>query len=126
MKKDLVVAFAWGGGTVVLALLAKYAQAQGYIDRDTVLRLVIGANGLMIAHFGNLAPKRVAPSACAQQVARVSGWSSVLSGLVYAGLWAFAPIPVAITAGSGVIIAGLLVTLGYCYRMRAKLRTQRT
>ena len=53
-----------------------------------MLRVVIGINGLMIAYFGNRAPKTVAPSSHARQVTRVSGWSSVLSGLVYAGLWA--------------------------------------
>ena len=40
-------------------------------------------------------PKAVVPSAYARQATRVAGWSMVLSGLVYAGLWAFAPIPVA-------------------------------
>lgn len=120
MKKELLVGLAWGGGIVLLALAAKFAFNQGHIDHDTMLRIVIGINGLMIAYYGNRAPKAVAPSAYARQVARVAGWSLVLSGLVYAGLWAFAPIPLAITAGTGAVAAGILVTLGYCFRLRAR------
>ncbi len=122
MKKELAVALAWGGGMVLLALGAMFARNQGYIDQDTVLRVVIGINGLMIAYYGNRAPKAVAPSACARQIARVSGWSSVLSGLVYAGFWAFAPIPLAITVGTGAVAAGMIVTLGYCFWLRARAR----
>ena len=77
-------------------------------------------NGLMIAWYGNRMPKAVAPSACARQATRVAGWSLVLSGLVYAGLWAFAPIPVALSVGCGAIVAGIAVTLGYCLSLRAR------
>ena len=79
-----------------LALVATLARKLGYIDGDTVTRVVIGMNGLMIASFGNRLPKSVVPSDCARRARRVAGWSLVLSGLVYAGLWAFAPIPVAV------------------------------
>jgi hypothetical protein len=120
MKRDLIVGLAWGGGIVLLALGAKFAEAQGFIDHDTVLRLVIGLNGLMIAYYGNRAPKAVAPSACARQLSRVAGWSMVLSGLIYAGFWAFAPIPLAITVGTGAVAAGMIVTLGYGLLLRAK------
>ena len=46
----------------------------------------------------------------------------VLSGLVYAGLWAFAPIPVAIAGGCGAVVAGIAVTLGYCLWLRAEVK----
>ena len=120
MNKEILVSIVWGGGILLLALGATIARQLGYIDQDAVLRIVIGVNGLMIAYYGNRAPKAVAPSACAQQVTRVSGWSSVLSGLVYAGLWAFAPIPVAIAVGTGAVAAGLLVTVAYCFWLRAR------
>lgn len=120
MNKEIRVALAWAGGLILLAIGASFARGQGYIDQDTMLRLVIGANGLMIAYFGNRAPKAIAPSAFARQITRVSGWSSVLSGLIYAGLWAFAPIQVAITVGSGVVLAGLVVTVSYCFWLRGR------
>jgi hypothetical protein len=113
MNKDLVVGLAWGGGMMLLALAAQGLRQLGYLDQDTVLRIVIGANGLMIAFYGNRAPKAVAPTAVAQQVARVSGWAFVISGLIYAGLWAFAPIPAAVTLGTAAMVGGMAVTLGY-------------
>jgi hypothetical protein len=76
-----------------------------------------------MAWYGNRMLKAmvlVRVPAGARQARRVASWSLVLSGLVYAGLWAFAPIPVAITAGSGAVVAGIAVTFGYCLSPRAK------
>ena len=56
-----------------LALGATFARQLGYIDGDTVTRVVIGMNGLMIAWYGNRMPKAVVPSAYARQVTRVGG-----------------------------------------------------
>ena len=125
MKRDIIEGLSWAGGMILLALGASFARNQGFIDQDMVLRLVIGVNGLMIAYFGNRAPKRLAPSNCARQIARVSGWSSVVSGLIYTGLWVFAPIPVAILVGSLVIVAGLIVTIGYLFWLRGRDRAQK-
>ncbi len=122
MKRELIGALAWGGGIVVVALCASFARNQGYIDQDTVLRIVIGLNGLMIAWYGNRAPKMIAPSAAARQVTRVAGWAFVLSGLVYAGLWAFAPIQLAKTVGTGAVAVGMIVTLAYCIRQARAAR----
>jgi hypothetical protein len=121
MNKELIGALAWGGGIVALALGASFARELGYIDSDTVTRVVIGTNGLMIAWYGNRMPKAFAPNADARKITRVGGWSLFLSGLVYAGLWAFAPIPMAITGGCGAVMAGMAVTLGYCLWLRAKV-----
>lgn len=120
MNKELISDLAWGVGILALALGATYARKLGYIDGDTVTRLVMGAIGLMLAWFGNRMPKAFVPSAWARQAKRVGGWSMVLSGLVYAGLWAFAPMPVAVLGGIGAVVAGIAVTLGYCLWLRAK------
>lgn len=122
MNKDLIGSLAWGGGLIALALGASFARQQGYIDGDTVNRIVMGATGLMIAWFGNRMPKAVAPSADARKVTRVGGWSLALSGLVYAGLWAFAPFDVALLFGCGAIIIGMAVTLGYCLSLRSRAK----
>ena len=124
MKKELLVGVAWALGLVLLALGATYARSQDVIGQDEVLRIVIGANGLMIAFFGNRAPKVAGPNEIARRLARVSGWSFVVSGLIYTALWALAPISVAITLGSAVIAAGMLVTIFYCFRLRARVREQ--
>ena len=121
MKKELTGALAWAGGMLALAFGATFAHKLGYIDRDTVTRLVTGVIGLWMAWYGNRMPKAmvlVRVPAGARQARRVASWSLVLSGLVYAGLWVFAPIPVAATVGSGAVVAGVAVTLGYCLSLR--------
>lgn len=122
MNKELTVGLVWGGSCIVVALIAVLARNLGYLDPETVTRLVIGFNGLMVAWYGNRMPKSFVPSTVARQVLRVGGWATVLSGLVYTALWAFAPILVAIAAGCGALVAGMLVTLGYCLSLRAKAK----
>ncbi len=122
MKKDLIVSLAWAGGIVALALAASSAQNLGYIDQDMTTRLVLGATGLMIVSFGNRIPKTFALSAGARKAQRVAAWSLVLSGLVYAGAFVFAPLDMAIPLGCGAVIVGILVTFGYCLSLRAKAR----
>jgi len=119
-KQETIGGLAWGGGILVLAIVASLARKAGYIDPETVTRLVIGANGLMIAWFGNRMPKAFVPSACARQVRRVGGWALVVSGLVYAGLWAFASMTVATWGGMAAVLAGIAVTFGYCLSVRSK------
>lgn len=122
MNKELIGGLAWGGGIIAVALGMTVARKLGYVDGETVTRVVIGLNGLMIAWYGNRMPKAFAPSAQARKVTRAGGWSMVLSGLVYAGLWAFAPIQIAVAGGCGAVIAGIAVTLGYCLSLRAKAK----
>lgn len=122
MNKQLIGSLAWAGGIIVLALGMTFARQLGYVEGDTVTRVVIGANGLMVAWFGNRMPKAFVPSPLARKVHRVGGWSLVLSGLVYAGVWAFAPIETAVIVGCGAVLAGIAVTIGYCLSLRAKAK----
>ena len=123
MNKDILAGLICAGVMLSLSLAAKIAHARGYIDSDMTLR-VIAMNGLLVAYLGNSIPKRAAPNAVARQAMRVSGWSMVLSGLVYAGLWAFAPIPMAVIVGTGAVFAGVLFTLGYCVWLNGRARPQ--
>src|SRR5438270_5737217 len=99
MKKEMIGALAWAGTMLALALGATFARKLGYIDRDTATRLVFGVFGLWMVWYGNLIPKRFAPNASARQAQRVSAWSMILSGFVYAALWVFAPMSAAIWGG---------------------------
>jgi hypothetical protein len=119
MKKEIVSGLFVAGCIIALSLAAAFARRHGYVDGDTSTRVVIGLNGLILAWFGNRLPKTVVPNACSRQGKLVAGWSMVLSGLIYAGLWAFAPIPLAITYGSGAVLMGIAVTFGYCLWLRA-------
>jgi hypothetical protein len=121
MKKELIGSLTWAGIMLALTLGATFAYKLGYIDRDTITRVAIGMIGLWMTWYGNRMPKTMVPTpACARQARRVASWSMVLSGLAYTGLWAFAPIPVATTAGSLVVLAGIAVTLGYCVSLRRR------
>ena len=120
MNKDLMGSVAWGAGIIAVALVATLARQLNYIDGDTVTRIVLAVIGLMVAWHGNRMPKAFVPSATARQVTRVGGWSMALSGLLYAGLWAFAPLSVALLVGCGAILAGIAVTIGYCLSLRAR------
>ena len=120
MNKEVINSLAWGVGILVLALIASFARSQGWIDTDMTNRIVMGAIGLMIAWFGNNIPKRFVPSSRAKSAQRVAGWSLALSGLVYAGLWAFAPHDVAVIGGCAAVIAGMIVTFGYCLTLKRR------
>jgi hypothetical protein len=123
MNRDVISSLAWGGGIVVLALACSAARKLGYMDGDAVQRVVIGATGLMIAAFGNRMPKTFVPDAQARRARRVAAWSLVVSGLIYAGLWAFAPLSVAVIGGCGAVITGMAVTFGYCLSLRDRAKS---
>jgi hypothetical protein len=123
MNKQVTTDLAWGVGILVVALAASWARKLGYVDGDTVTRLVIGLTGLMVASFGNRMPKTFVPDSRARDARRVAAWSLASSGLVYAGLWAFAPIPVAVVGGCAAVLLGMAVTLGYCISLRVKAKT---
>jgi hypothetical protein len=122
-KSEVIGNLAWGGAIIVLALAGSFARTAGYMDDETVKRLVTGTIGLMVAWQGNRMPKSFVPNACARQARRVAGWSMTLSGLVYAGLFLFAPLHVAYLGGAGAILAGIAITLGYCLTLRDRRKT---
>ena len=98
-RNDVIGNLAWGAGLIVLAVLAQLGRKLGFLDQEAVTRLVTGATGIMIAWLGNRMPKAFVPNACARQARRVAGWSMTLSGLIYAGLFAFAPLHEAFVFG---------------------------
>ncbi|MBX3594950.1 ammonium transporter [Sphingomonas sp.] len=122
MNKEVVGSLAIAGGILVLALAGLAARKLGYADGETVKRMVIGANGLLIAWLGNMMPKRFVPGAGARKVQRVGGWSLLLSGLVYAGAYAFAPIEWTTLIACSAVAIGMAITIGYCLTLRAQAR----
>lgn len=120
MNTEIRWSLGWGIGLVVLALAATLLRSRGAIDQETVNRLVMGATGLMVAAFGNRMPKRFVPDDRARRANRVAGWSMALSGLAYAGLWAFAPPQLAVVAGTVAVLLGIAITTGYCLSLRRR------
>lgn len=119
---ELIGSLVWGVSALCMAFGATFARKLGYIDQNMVTRLVIGLNGIWIVWYGNRMPKIFVPSACARQARRVAGWSMTLSGLFYIGLFAFAPLAVALRVGSGAVIAGIATTLIYCMTLRNRTK----
>jgi hypothetical protein len=121
MNKELLVGMAWAGAIILVSLAAATARSRGYIDEDTVVR-VVALNGLMVAYYGNLAPKAVLPDAHGRRLTRLAGWSLTITGLVYAGFWGLAPLPLAMTVGTGALAAGVIATLCYGFWLRQQAR----
>ena len=122
MTKDVINSLAWGGGILLLALAASLARSLGYIDQEMTLRIVLGATGLMIASFGNRIPKTFVPGVGARKAQRVTAWSMVISGLIYAGAFVFAPISMAVVIGCGAIILGIAISFAYCLSLRNRAK----
>lgn len=122
-------------GLLILATSAglKYAEHLHLIEPHTVRQLVQVMIGLMLAGYANMMPKNLgswpaSPMAVAraQSALRVGGWSLTVAGLVYAGLWAFAPPDVATTVSVVVVATALVVTLGFAGWTLQACRTRKS
>ena len=60
------------------------------------------------------------PSEQARRAKRVAGGPLALSGLVYAGLFAFASVPVAVWVCTGAVVVGIAFTIGHCLTVQRK------
>jgi hypothetical protein len=76
--------------------------------------------GILLAVYGNVIPKSVSRlSAKGESLERVTGWATVLSGIGYAAIWAFAPIEIAAVASMGAVLIGFVCVVGYCMWRRS-------
>ena len=110
-----------------------YAQSLGLIGPDAARRTMQVMIGLILAAYANVMPKDIGPwrssaeaTARAQSLLRVAGWSMTLAGLIYAGLWAFAPLAVADIAATAVVAVALVITIGYAGTALQACRAKRT
>ena len=117
--KPLIPAIAFAVLMIGGSLGLKYAEHAGLVSHDLPKRAVCAAIGLYLVVQGNFMPKnmgRVRDPEMArrmQSALRVGGWSFALGGLVYAGLWAFAPIDAAGDLSILVIGAAMVVAVAY-------------
>ena len=114
-----------------LAFAHRYAGATGWISEDLSRRIVQVIIGLGLAAYGNLMPKQggkprasARAETAAQAALRVGGWSMALAGLVYAALWAFAPLAFADAASLVVVLGATVLTLGFSIRAFATCRAR--
>lgn len=133
ITRRLGFALALAGAILAVAAGLRYAETAGWLTADTARRAMQVMIGLGLAAYANVMPKQLGrPGASARVAAgtqaalRVGGWSMTLAGLAYAGLWAFAPLPVADVASTVVVVAAMVVTLGYAVRAWATCREARS
>jgi hypothetical protein len=120
MTHRLVPAIALAAFIIAAALALGHAENAGWIGDDTAKRAMQVLIGLMLAAYANMMPKQLSrprsslrAEAAAQSVLRVGGWSLTLASLVYAGLWAFAPLDLANIASMIVLGGATAFMLGY-------------
>ena len=124
---------AWGiAGAAVLILLplgAIAARNWGLVEdsgHDPPGRLYGIAAGLIIAAYGNIAPRKLvrydpgSPRPARRQAAiRFSGWAFVLGGLANALIWALvSPIDRAATLSMIPLALALVLVFAHCARLR--------
>ena len=135
IAKPIVQALGLAAVFLGVTFALRYAGATGWISEDLSRRAVQVMIGLGLAGYGNLMPKQsgkprasAQAETAAQAALRVGGWSMALAGLVYAALWAFAPLAFADDASLFVILGATALTLGFAIRAgvtcRARLADQ--
>ena len=90
------------------------------IPAEAGRRLIQVVVGLALAVWGNFMPKSlitpvstVCAAGRARSAIRVGGWSMTLAGLSYAGLWAFAPVPLAKVGSTAALIVAMVIMFTY-------------
>ena len=109
------------GSILGASLLLTLARQQGWLDAEQVMRAFNIVLGVTLAIYGNALPKMMDgnpprtlhEATVAQAIGRVSGWAMTLAFLVWAALWAFAPLQIARIGSIGAVVASVVVMLGY-------------
>jgi len=132
-KKSIRRSLALAGFVVAGSLLLTVAhKIFGWIDSETTTRGVMVLIGLMLAAVGNSMPKQqegpppqsVGEISARQSITRVGGWAMLLGGLIWAGLWAFAPRGLAQVGSIAAVATAVVVMLAYTiWRFRAYRRS---
>lgn len=127
--KQLGSALVLAAAFLAAAAALRYGANSGMISDDVARRSIQVLIGLGLAAWGNLMPKQRGRSSASiraetwsQSVLRIGGWSMTLAGLVYAGLWVFAPLSFANAASIWVVLGATLVLLGSAVRAYVSCR----
>jgi hypothetical protein len=132
-KKSIRSALILAGAMLVGTLLLTVAHKQfGLIDQETTTRGVMVLIGLMLVAVGNGMPKQqdgppsqtIGDVVVRQSITRVGGWAMMLGGLIWVGLWAFAPRDQAQVGSMAAVATAVVVMVAYAIvRYRAHRRS---
>jgi len=111
---------ALAGLLIAVSVGLAYLRRLGVVGAEAPARGAMVLTGILLAVYGNLIPKSVSRlSAKGESLERVTGWATVLSGIGYAAIWAFAPIEIAAVASMIAILIGFVSVVGYCVWLRS-------
>lgn len=129
MNKSILWALIFAVSFMALAAGLGAAENRGLVSDEFVRRTIQVIIGLMLAVYSNFTPKQIGTpgspqvEAIKQNVLRVTGWSMALAGLIYAALWAFAPMRIANIASVAVVAFAMVITMGTAIRAAITCRT---
>ena len=111
---------ALAGLLIAVSIGLAFLRKHGVVGAEEATRGAMMLTGILLAVYGNVIPKSVSRlSAKGESLQRVTGWATVLAGLGYAAIWAFAPIEIAATASMIAVALGFVVVVGYCAWLRS-------
>ena len=111
---------ALAGLLIAVSVGLAYLRRVGVVGAETPARGAMVLTGILLAVYGNVIPKSVSRlSAKGESLERVTGWATVLSGIAYAAIWAFAPIEIAAVASMSAVVIGFVSVVGYCMWLRS-------
>jgi hypothetical protein len=125
MTNRLTSNLALAGLLIAVSAGLAYVHRLGVVGSETPVRVTMALTGILLAVYGNLIPKSDSRlSARGESLQRVTGWATVISGLGYAAIWAFAPMGIAADASMAAVLVGFASVLGYCAWLRSSSRVR--
>jgi len=120
MTNRMTSNLALAGLLIAISIGLAYLRRLGVVGAETPARGAMVLTGILLAVYGNLIPKSESRlSARGESLERVTGWATVLAGIAYAAIWAFAPIEIAAVASMIAILIGFVSVVGYCMWLRS-------
>jgi hypothetical protein len=120
MTNRITSNLALAGLLIAVSAGLAFLRRLGVVGAETPARGAMVLTGLLLAVYGNVIPKSVSrSSAKGESIERVTGWATVVSGIGYAAIWAFAPIEIAAVASMGAVLIGFVCVVGYCVWLRS-------
>lgn len=111
---------ALAGLLIAVSIALAFLRRQGVVGAEAPARGAMMLTGILLAVYGNVIPKSVSRlSAKGESLQRVTGWATVVAGLGYAAIWAFAPIDIAAIASMIAVALGFVIVIGYCAWLRS-------
>jgi hypothetical protein len=111
---------ALAGLLIAVSIGLAYLRRLGAVGTEIPARGAMVLTGILLVVYGNVIPKSVSRlSAKGESLERVTGWATVLSGIAYAAIWAFAPIEIAAVASMSAVAIGFVSVVGYCMWLRS-------